>query len=102
MPKYPSRRSWMATSLTQNSKRKTFCIFRIALRSPYFIVQHQASFKAQPVPRFTERSCKSTDSGGCVAMVHPNTSTFHLRFRNVSTDYRSEERRVGKECRSRW
>src|SRR5574337_875425 len=30
------------------------------------------------------------------------SATVHIRFRNMRTVFRSEERRVGKECRSRW
>ena len=65
---------------------------------------------------------KGTDLRGCIGTIEPQTDNIAAeivrnaisaavrdpRFKPVSTDeigdlsFRSEERRVGKECRSRW
>ena len=34
--------------------------------------------------------------------ISPNYKNINLTSRNTNLDDRSEERRVGKECRSRW
>src|ERR1043166_9144865 len=42
---------------------------------------------------------------GAYVVISPDTNSFRLRYPtvlNVVGNWRSEERRVGKECRSRW
>src|ERR1044071_2721521 len=57
----------------------------------------------QPVPA-PGRVLGFNDDGGVVAMVDVRSRPAQIDFRRDSVDLsmRSEERRVGKECRSRW
>src|SRR5687767_15850804 len=49
---------------------------------------------------FAQRFVRESRVAG--SLSHPNIVTVHDYFEHDGTPYRSEERRVGKECRSRW
>src|SRR5207237_5871715 len=50
----------------------------------------------------TSKSPVGSPSGNTLGMSSATAATFAARIRTMFSWLRSEERRVGKECRSRW
>ena len=46
--------------------------------------------------------CKSDSDCAMIAMIGDDSEDYLARHAGFRHDHRSEERRVGKECRSRW
>ena len=46
--------------------------------------------------------CFCSECGGALFSRHPDGTIWSVRMGTLDADPRSEERRVGKECRSRW
>ena len=53
-------------------------------------------------PGLTNKPVLSTNDGGYIAKVNADLTVIGLAFNGLWKENRSEERRVGKECRSRW
>ena len=63
------------------------------------VSKHYATYKSNKIDTFVRDEVKQAifDNGGIAIGILPTESNV-----NYCGDNRSEERRVGKECRSRW
>ena len=67
-----------------------------------------APLKAEILERFAREVAKYPEAGkqsavmACLAIVQQDEGYVSLQREREIAEYRSEERRVGKECRSRW